>query len=932
MAESYYDKLMHKYNVLNLSSGKSLTKLEALKQRIDSIQDKYHFPKLRKVGEFTGDLFIDSGAIVQSGVYDLIPKTPEDYPEGTTSPSQREFVGSIEKDIKRSHADGLIGAKSSEKDKFINILGRILRAFCYYINTIFPDFCYQQGMNFLAGSILLNYAFDSENKTFDENKEEKCFWIFYNFMISHKYNGIYFLGSYQSLLEEDQNTSYWYVSLIYKVLMRHFMQKKKLYTKRIKTHTQRFIDQIFKSSTDLMSHMSWSSSPLLGAFSIGGACNELKAPYLGFNNPYDINMYKQWFHNGWITRFHTIITVLLCIFDTINESGSIEEAFLHIELPMGVNSLDFGTDAFTWLMVNTAKSRGVPSQIISDITEKNFKKKLKKVKKIISKEKMNQILRKTESYMTHIFTSNEDVANQRNKFAAIVKSDKDNIFQFIYDLLNAKLSRERKLPQGRHMTIKNYMIPEDSTKYRNPNYPIFPLKIFTDIDTYEKSLAQFEELVDKTTINLKRINSKKFESGKKKASLLAKKRMKQNRIELKKQQALQREKKLKKMRMQRYFDLEKLKITDLDSYKKSKGLIDIDDPYMGAPLTVYEHTLPHNPSNKRKLLFKYSDQIRGKQWDVSDIVQKQLGFNKWMEPLGISAFATALATSTSVPPLVLPVAAIGAVAASGHSNKLKPISDGVKEIWEKKQGKRAISKEEKKMWEAILEKPVRYLLNVPPYIGLDIMALDGIIKKETKMQHKKIFDSYQEKFKTYVEENMDDLINRPDILSAEGKITGINVQSQKIYDIMKTKQDVTLDSVIMELEKDSGSADFDNLELYAQSKYRTQNSYRLGIILSFNLCKLHFQPDQPFISIQGQFPNPVISRVTEYPTVNISTTGLNTDVEFPWLNKTVKRGMIVGSGLPDEEGDPQNGGRRQSKHTRRRKLRIHKKNTRRVYE
>ena len=41
-----------------------------------------------------------------------------------------------------------------------------------------------------------------------------------------------------------------------------------------------------------------------------------------------------------------------------------------------------------------------------------------------------------------------------------------------------------------------------------------------------------------------------------------KKRMKQNRIELKKQQALQREKKLKKMRMQRYFDLEKLKITD----------------------------------------------------------------------------------------------------------------------------------------------------------------------------------------------------------------------------------------------------------------------------------------------------------------------------------------------------------------------------------
>ena len=136
----------------------------------------------------------------------------------------------------------------------------------------------------------------------------------------------------------------------------------------------------------------------------------------------------------------------------------------------------------------------------------------------------------------------------------------------------------------------------------------------------------------------------------------------------------------------------------------------------------------------------------------------------------------------------------------------------------------------------------------------------------------------------------------------------------------------------MELEKDSGSDSFDNLENYAQSKNRTKNSYRLAIILSFNLCKLHFQPDQSLISIQGQFPNPVISRLSEYPNVNISTTGLDTDVEFPWLNKTVKRGLIVGSGLPDEEGDPQNGGRRQSKHTRRRKLRIHHKKTRRVYK
>ena len=74
------------------------------------------------------------------------------------------------------------------------------------------------------------------------------------------------------------------------------------------------------------------------------------------------------------------------------------------------------------------------------------------------------------------------------------------------------------------------MIPSDTSKYQNPNYPIFPLKIFTDIDTYEKSLAQFEKLVDKTIIKVKKNNRKKFESGKKKA-LLAKKRIKEQRKE-----------------------------------------------------------------------------------------------------------------------------------------------------------------------------------------------------------------------------------------------------------------------------------------------------------------------------------------------------------------------------------------------------------------
>ena len=200
---------------------------------------------------------------------------------------------------------------------------------------------------------------------------------------------------------------------------------------------------------------------------------------------------------------------------------------------------------------------------------------------------------------------------------------------------------------------------------------------------------------------------------------------------------MSKERKILKIKNAKILDLEKIKkITDLESYKKSKGLVDIEDPYMGAPLTVYEHTLPHNKSSQRKLLFKYPHDIRGKQWDAADIYQKQLGFNKWMEPLGISAFATALATSTAVPPMVIPVSAVGAVMASGQSDKLKPILDkagkkikeekgkGLKKINKKR--KKKIKKKKKKRCGRPFLKPVRYLLNVPPYIGLDIMVLDGI--------------------------------------------------------------------------------------------------------------------------------------------------------------------------------------------------------------
>ena len=201
--------------------------MEALKQQIDSIQDKYHFPKLRKVGEFTGDLFIDSGAIVQPGVYDSIPKTPEDYPEGTTSPKKKHFAGSnspIDNDVPRTLPEHESIAIEEQKQVLYRMLGNILRAFCFYINTKFPDFCYQQGMNFLLGSIIINYAYDSQSKTFDTTKEEKCFWIFYNTMTSHKYLGLYFVGSHQTIKDKDK--SFWYVSIINLLLMKHFLKNK----------------------------------------------------------------------------------------------------------------------------------------------------------------------------------------------------------------------------------------------------------------------------------------------------------------------------------------------------------------------------------------------------------------------------------------------------------------------------------------------------------------------------------------------------------------------------------------------------------------------------------------------------------------------------------------------------------------------------------
>ena len=214
-----------------------------------------------------------------------------------------------------------------------------------------------------------------------------------------------------------------------------------------------------------------------------------------------------------------------------------------------------------------------------------------------------------------------------------------------------------------------------------------------------------------------------------------------------------------KQRKQKYFDT--LKKENRELWMKKKGLIEIDDPYVGAPLLAYEHTLGHNPPDERKLLFKYSDEIRGKQFDATDIYSKQLGFGKWSEPLGISAFAAAMYAATHVPPLTVPVATLGAVAASGNSDKIKKIKDdiveGVKDKKKKYDKKKKKQKEESEKLETYKEEvqrkkesdqakfeimtasaeallsdirqkiddnPSHYLSTIPPDIGLDRIILD----------------------------------------------------------------------------------------------------------------------------------------------------------------------------------------------------------------
>jgi len=437
------------------------------------------------------------------------------------------------------------------------------------------------------------------------------------------------------------------------------------------------------------------------------------------------------------------------------------------------------------------------------------------------------------------------------------------------------------------------------------------------------------------------------------------------------QQKLQRE---KKMRMQRYFDLEKLKITDLDSYKKPKGLVDIDDPYMGAPLTVYEHTLPHNPPNKRKLLFKYSDQIRGKQWDVSDIYQKQLGFNKWMEPLSISAFATVLAASTSVPPLVLPVAAVGAIAASGNNDKVSKLKDDIVSSVKEKKKKRKEEKEKRKedaeklriyeedvarkkasaaaqaevlkasndallrdIRESINSNPSYYLSTIPPDIGLDRIILDVYergnvvrierakdititsLKEYVKHQRgTRTEKGYRDKARVFYDKVKKEYEDKGKNFEFEGAdmkkyLKWINLKTKQLPGIWKDALDITRRQKDNDTKKD-GLMEFikrveivpdtQTFEEFVKQKTRDVDGYIEQWIDTFNEARL----------------------INELPRLEIEI--MHTNPSDPSGSKVRARvGGITGTIFLGASGS---GGYK--KNTRRRKVRIHKKNTRRVYK
>lgn len=437
---------------------------------------------------------------------------------------------------------------------------------------------------------------------------------------------------------------------------------------------------------------------------------------------------------------------------------------------------------------------------------------------------------------------------------------------------------------------------------------------------------------------------------------------------------------LTKQRKQKYFN--NLKKENRELWMKKKGLIEIDDPYVGAPLLAYEHTLHDNAPDERKLLFKYNDQIRGKQWDSSDIYSKQLGFGKWSEPLGISAFAAAMYAATHVPPLTVPVATLGAIAASGNSDKVSKLKDDIvttvkekkKKYGDKKRKRRQdaeklrIHEEEiaranasaaaqaelikasndallRDIRESINSNPSYYLSTIPPDIGLDRIILDvyergnvvrierakdiSITSLKEYVEHQRgsrkvkgyrdkarvFYDKVKKEYEDKWELGNFDIDEEAEDLKKYTK--WVNLKNKQLPEIWKDALDITRQQkendtkeagLIEFLKRVEKVPDTQTFEEFVKQKTRDVDGYIEQWIDTFNEARLI--NELPRLEMEIMHTNPSSNRL---PKVKARVGGIT--------------GTIF---LGKQETKRPSGGYK--KNTRRRKLRIHRKNTRRIYK
>ena len=102
---------------------------------------------------------------------------------------------------------------------------------------------------------------------------------------------------------------------------------------------------------------------------------------------------------------------------------------------------------------------------------------------------------------------------------------------------------------------------------------------------------------------------------------------------------------------------------------------------------------------------------------------------------------------------------------------------------------------------------------------------------------------------------------------------------------MKTQPD-EIDAMIMELEKDTGSASFDNYKTMLNPKIEPK-TLPFIVILSFNYVNYIFNLINSHFYTRS-IPQPCHKQSIRISHVNISTNSLDTDVEFPWFTKKAR--------------------------------------------